>query len=888
MATPLYKSLKTNGTTLYVFPSAADHFAYQYQNANYQMTFNKFVLLNIPTRNLVSGTANQPINQDFTVFDTAAPSSPTNYGDALVESLRNYVANQEETIRSSKLNTNDFFYDNTALATPTERVFYKWCRKIGILSLEPASPNDEYFNNLVEFERNDLNDDSYFPEYLWRERDVTPIPTNIFSSVNFGTFSNVLQIQYIGTTNYRSGDIVQISDLQLAGLTALNGLNLNVIGTIPAGLTQGQSVIFDYNFIGSTTVDTNGFTTLQYNQLVQYIGEVTSINNVAEANEYYTEVLVNVPEQNGRTPDILFRVKADENYSPNLQYPILPSEFQPEIKGAENFNSPILNNPQQYPGSYFGQFDNASFQYLNENGDSLRRSGDYYGVKGDINNITFEGDLIDGITIDFDPDHYVKMNIQDTPITNFDQFSSLYVNNQAPEDFEYNAILWYYELRDSNGNTETNLYGISFIDNPQNNKNPNLVNLKVPTLDKLVAKDNQNGTSYIHSIRLQSFSNNEGLTQQFNPNSVYSLFSFQLYNEAMKRLAAANNSFNTILTTQQDLDERVRQLTNLIYTQSDLQLINRKIANLEQLLTLYQTLQLNSSSSIEVVLNNSFTPPRVELNSIDPIYNQIDNVFTTNLYDANGNIVAFQPNIPVNKSFLVRVLNNDSQSIQLLNNNKLTIVLTRDLDFRQSVDIIVEGISNATENKKLDILIQYDDSFNSVLTPVLTDIDLPVYFNNVTNTNNNAFNQTQQIFDVVFNDVNNPILFNIGDTLRIPMQATFGFNQGDAIKLNNFSIGSTFGVTISSDYSGQYIVSSVGTVSSYIDLDITSNLDLFQYYSTKSLPYTIHQFGSYSELNSVPYINYNQGVKYTITRVTNNPSDSIDIRYSINKENLEL
>ena len=120
---------------------------------------------------------------------------------------------------------------------------------------------------------------------------------------------------------------------------------------------------------------------------MQYVGDVSGVNNVQTSNKSYTEVTAQVPSYAGKTPDILFRTTANENYKPNMIFPILPSQYQPEILGAELFNSPIVNSPQNYPGSYYGQFDTTDFTYETESGDSIRRTGDYYGINGTINNL---------------------------------------------------------------------------------------------------------------------------------------------------------------------------------------------------------------------------------------------------------------------------------------------------------------------------------------------------------------------------------------------------------------------------------------------------------------------------------------------------------------------
>ncbi|MGK3946226.1 hypothetical protein ABK046_48730, partial [Streptomyces caeruleatus] len=85
--------------------------------------------------------------------------------------------------------------------------------------------------------------------------------------------------------------------------------------------------------------------------LVQYIGEVNGISNVQQSNKSYTQIYINVPDHAGQTPDILFRTTTDANYKPGMEYPIIPNQYQPEIIGSEVFSSPIVSNPQNYPGS---------------------------------------------------------------------------------------------------------------------------------------------------------------------------------------------------------------------------------------------------------------------------------------------------------------------------------------------------------------------------------------------------------------------------------------------------------------------------------------------------------------------------------------------------------
>lgn len=884
MVTPLYKSLKENGTTFYAFPGAAEDISAAYQNENYSMNFSKFLLLNIPEQVLNGGgTANNPLKMDFeNSFEKSSLTVAPSFGEQLIESLRNYVANHEVMIRETKIGDNEYFYDNNQLPTTTEKIFWKWCKKLNILDLELAVAQDEYFDNLDVFESNDVNDDTYFQEFLWKERETST--HKFLSAYETGSLSNPsnLEIEYNGTTNLTVGDIVYFESVTNTNLSFLNGIQLDVLEVIPAGATQGQRLVFNFG-IGATygggfQSETSGTSNLVYDKLVQYIGEITAINNVQEANRSYTEVYAHIGDHLGQTPDILFRTISDVNYSPNLEFPVLPSQYQPEIFGAENFSSPIVSNPSAYPGDHYGQFDDPNFLYETANGDSLRRSGDYYGIFGDVYNIISDSDNIDGLNIDFDPAHYVKMNIINKEVSTFDEFNALAINNEPPSDFEFNAILWYYTVTDVNGSQATNLYGITFLDNPKNNPNPDLVGIKIPTYKKLVNDGNKDGTSYAFSLNLNFNIIDDNIQPSFNPNNVNSLFSFNLFNESMTRLASANDSFNNVIAENNLLKQEITNIKQLIYTQTDLTTINNRISNLEELLKLYETLQLVSTDTIDVSTNLSQSPPVIELNSVDPVYVQVDNIKVTDLYSTTG-IIPYNVSVPQNKNFMLKVSNDDEVNFDLPNDDRLTIVLDKDLDYKQGVDIIISGEDNSTENKKLDIYITYNDgSANAIPTEtlVISNVDLPVYFNENTQNTNSAYNWEQVKFRVDLSGTN-PIIFDTGSILKIPLDSNIGIIKGDTYIMNNFVIGAT----LSTNYSAQYLVESVATASNYINLDISSNQELVDYVDTlPSLPYVVHGTAS-SSLVAQPYLSLNKGYKFNITRVSDNETSTLSERYYI-------
>lgn len=907
-STPLYKFLKSNGTSFYAFPGAAEDISAAYQNSNYKMYFSKFVLLNFPKQNLVAGTMSNKIVLDFdnSFQKSVNATPPPTFNEQIVESLRNYVANQEVVIRESRLNNTKYYYDTNALETPSEKVFFKWAKKLKLIDFEPAIPEDEYFSNLTEFQRNNINDDAYFPEYLWRERQVVAWDAISFYQTNVNGYNQKLEVEFVGATNFRVGDKVNIFNVanstiynnnsfnaQLVNSQYDTGVNTKVLYITPVGATQGQRIVFDIDSTLGTEYETSGQVKLVYDRFVQYIGEITGISNVQEANRNYTEVQAQIPDHVGSTPDVLFRTNYDVNYKPNLTFPILPSQYQPEILGAELFTSPLVNTPQNYPGSYFAQFDTPDFTYETATGDSLRRSGAYFGVSGDINNPVVDGSTIDGVGLDFNTSHYVKMNIYNKTLTNFDQFNALEVNNQPPSDFEYNAILWYYTVQktDLTGvvTTKTNLYGISFLDNPDNNPIDAEIGIRFPVYKKMVSNGQHDGTSYAYSLNLNFNIVNENPQQAYNPEAINSLFSMNLFNQAMSRLSSTNDSFMNILAEQGDLKDQLNALQQLLYTQTDISTINTKISNLENLLRLYSTNQIVSTDSINVVTNPG-TPVSISLYNKETSYTSINNISTTDLYNTSG-IIPLNLTVPQNKNFLMNIINNDAVALTLPNNDRLTIVLDTDLAYKQSVDIIISASQIASQNKKLDIYINTVVPSNTTTTSTTTaealligNIDLPVYYNTVNSLPNSAYLWSDFNFDI---DFSKTIQYTLGNVIEVPLAGNTlilnnSIKAGDTFKLNNFFVGtaSVF------NFSGQYKVDSVvGITSSYIRLNVDSNPDLVAYGSSASLPLYIHGTSS-TLLSNTPYFSLNKGKKIRITRI--NSSDvSIADKYQIDIQDIK-
>ena len=897
---PLYKQLKSNGTTFYAFPGAAEDISAAYQNSNYKMYFSKYALLNFPTQNLSPGTQSKPIYFDFenSFRKSVNATPPSDFSSQIVESLRNYVANQEVVIRESRLNTNNYYYDTNTLETTSEKIFFKWCKSLNVIDFEPAIPQDEYFANLIDFQSNKVNDDSYFPEYLWKEREVIEWDTRYF--YQSAEIEGKMEIEFNGLTNFRVGDTIRIFNVEnssiynnggaLAGSGGYfydsgseEGQFVKILDISAPGATAGQRIVVDVDSTLSKEIEFTGQAELVYHRLVQYLGEINGVSNVQEANRAYTEVYAHIPDHTGMTPDILFRTNYDVNYKPNLIFPILPSQYQTEIVGAELFNSPIVNSPQNYPGSYFGHFDTLDFTYETSTGDVIRRSGDYFGVKGDINNPIVTPKTIDGISIDFDSRHYVKMNIVNRKVTNFDQFNALEVNNTPPNDFEFNAILWYYTVEDQNGISKTNIYGISFLDNPNNNDKEEEIGIKFPTYKKLVSNGKQDGSSYAFSLNLNFNIINDNPQDTYNPEAINSMFSMNLFNKAMQKLSSTNDSFLNILAEQSIVRDEINSIRGLIYTQTDINVINAKVKSLEDLIRLYSTRQMVDSNSVEVITSGT----SIRLNSIDSNYVSINQIKASELYNAQG-IIPMNIAVPKNKDFMINVINNDEIALKLKNNDRLTILLSRDLDYKQTVEFYITGTEFSSQNKQMDIYINSDiTTTTSANTQVLLvgSIDLPVYYNTTKQLPNSALLWKDFKFDI---DFEQPITLRNGGYLDVPLSGNSylinnSIKQGDSLKMNNLFVGTSSVY----DFSGQYKVDAlVGSTSSYITLDITSNESFATYTTTNSssLPMQIHGTNS-SLLSNHPYFNLNKGKKILITRISES-STILSERYRVDVRDL--
>lgn len=772
MNSPTYKPFKRNGTTMYVFPSVAEDKNFENQNENYKMTLSHFVLLNFPKE--IPGSK---LDFDNTFFQNTTSIAPAKFKDRLTESLRNYVANESTVIRNSKVSSNQFYYDTYETATVDEKIFWKWCKQLGIIGYEVADTVNDYFGANPKY--NDLGagpNTDHFKEYLWKERSTTTYDVLTSSTITFGATIGLYKEAFItltASTTLKPGDFIFLSDnkvssnnykllvpqipLPPSAPTIAPPVKLEVTGVSSSGPLSPNDIIKVLVNNSATLADFGAYADITvvnaYERFVQLIGEISGINNVQHPDRAWTEAQAHVSYQQGQIPYSLWNLTNDNNYKPGSTFPILPIEIQQEIQGGESPTNPILTNPSEYPGDIWAQFDNPAFTYTTQAGNVLKRNGNYYGVNT-LTNVAptklypdFNGNTIDGLTLNLDIQDYAKAVSYVFPIESFNEFSATAFNNEAPKDFEFNAVLWYYTVEDVTGNqikTSTNVYGIEFLDTPDNDID--IINQnKIPSNKKWVSNGYQDGNAYTFSIDINYAIDSDVEPPSFDPDKVYSLFGMELYYEALTRLTYFNDQVTNLIISNNELNTKVSDLQGLVYTQQTLESIRNRMDNIENLLNVYSTLQIGLSSTIQPVLDTSVTPPVVRLNSIDKQYGYVYTYNTKDMFTDFINVNSFTeysaiektiPVLPGGKDFLVQINNNDynDPTIQydpgiLLPN--LSLVLQKDLEFKQKIDIIVttkdESVTNGKSiwDKKLNLYMNYNDGIatNKIL---LKTIDLPV------------------------------------------------------------------------------------------------------------------------------------------------------------------
>jgi len=367
--------------------------------------------------------------------------------------------------------------------------------------------------------------------------------------------------------------------------------------------------------------------TSTYNRVVQYIGDIDVVNSVKSPDNSYTEVYIHIPTNVGSTTHVLFESIKDDNYFPNMTivnhannpldieylsgrhydethpfglsvkayYDLDDASVYSEI--SDTFGGPAT------PGNWFSGTVNNSYYTDNTNGEYDIADTDWITKYIGITSVDYPRTKLDGISLDFNLDNY-KLASENPEIKVFSQFND-YIANR---DFQYNAILIYYDTYDSNNldadsnpiSFTTNLYGILFLDKIEQAglefEIPYITKYKPDPLNK------SNGNSFSHKMNLKLDTSVENVLVEKSIND-YSTFSLDLFTDVLTEFKRIQTRLNDKLLVMEQLTQDIDQLKGLMINNEDKNKFDIRLTNMETSVTENQAIFNNTGELVRMIEN---------------------------------------------------------------------------------------------------------------------------------------------------------------------------------------------------------------------------------------------------------------------------------------------
>lgn len=371
-------------------------------------------------------------------------------------------------------------------------------------------------------------------------------------------------------------------------------------------------------------------TSSTYNRVVKYIGDIDVVNTLSSSQNSYTEVYIHVPTNVGTTPHVLFKSITDDlyNYIPGMTIANTgAAPLDVEYLSGRHYND---THPFGLSLKAFYDLDDASVTAEIKN----TLAGPYVPgnwFAGTINNsyytdslatfnvaqdqfirktqgatvVEYQRTTLDGISLDFDLANY-KLASENPEIKVFSQFND-YVANR---DFEFNAVLVYYDTYDpnnldSNGNPidfKTNLYGILFLDKIQQSG----LEFAIPPISKYkpdpLSKTNGNSFSFKLNLKLDTSIEDAKVEKSIND---YSTFSLELFTDVLTKFTQLQTSFSNKLLELDQLQQEVLAIKDLLINTVDSTEIGTRITNLETSLIANQAIFSNTGDLVTMIENTN-------------------------------------------------------------------------------------------------------------------------------------------------------------------------------------------------------------------------------------------------------------------------------------------
>lgn len=357
-----------------------------------------------------------------------------------------------------------------------------------------------------------------------------------------------------------------------------------------------------------------------YKRVVKYIGDIDVVNSLKSKDNSYTEVYIHVPTNVGTTPHVLFKSVSDANYFPNMT--VANNAADPlniEYLSGRKYNEPhpfglsmkafydlddqsistqikdSLIDPYEV-GNWFNKTIRNSY-YTDAQLDSSTGTvlldpvtgQPYYNVAKDqvilkqdgLISVEYLRSTLDGVSLDFDLANY-KLASENPEIKVFAQFND-YVANR---DFEFNAVLIYYDTYDPNNvdtngvpvDFRTNLYGVLFLDRIQQSG----LEFQIPVITKYkpdpLNKTNGNAFSFKANLKLDTSVEDALIEKSIND---YSTFSLELFTDVLTEFKNLQSRYGNKLLELEQLRQDVEGLKDLLLNSEDQSELNIRVTNLE-------------------------------------------------------------------------------------------------------------------------------------------------------------------------------------------------------------------------------------------------------------------------------------------------------------------
>ena len=418
-------------------------------------------------------------------------------------------------------------------------------------------------------------------------------------------------------------------------LKEVGGIRFNAANS----LQTNTNIITDPRFVEETEVLTGPN---RYNRVVQYVGDISIVNSVQNNVNAYSEVYIHIPTSDGNTPLVLFKTVSDVNYSESMiiqnrptdpldtdylfgrhYFDVHPANLrtiaffdQDAIGSPVSMFYDITNSSYDIPENWFdplvgphAYFTDALF--TDATTDKIQKT---YG----LSTITYQRSRLDGIQLDFDPTNYKP--ITDNPaLTTIQQYNS----TVDAQQFEFNAILVYYDVFDPNDptNFQTNLYGVLFLNDVEQIS----TEYGIPTFQKykpnVITKLNGNSYGFKINVKFDTSVDNVGITEKAIND--YSTFSLEMFVDAMNVVQKTSSILTQQTQEMIDLNVKLLELEDLILNSGNVQEIYLRLSALEDNFIANQAIFNNTSDLMSLItkVSDSLANLLAGQTSIEVAYN---------------------------------------------------------------------------------------------------------------------------------------------------------------------------------------------------------------------------------------------------------------------------